>query len=309
MSSAECRNQFSWRRLEGLLNAFLVCMLVLVTGCASTPETQPPQISVQTTEAFSDVDAAVAKATSTFTASRVLVVLDIDNTLLTSQTDLGGDIWYQWQTDRLRQRPAADQKVKCLFEDAIGLLYELAPMQLTDLALPDLIKRWQDQGNTVFALTSRSPRYRTATERELARAGIDLTRASLTDGNGQAPLYREKAAREWSYMQGIMMTTGMNKGEMLSMLLQRTGVDFDAVIFVDDTRKHIDHLSETFEDAGPKALSLFHFTKVEADRERRQGEVLTSMQAEGLARDWQTLNETLLALFPGRSTTDGCLGQ
>ncbi|MCV6038257.1 DUF2608 domain-containing protein, partial [Escherichia coli] len=29
------------------------------------------------------------------------MVFDIDNTLLTSGTRIGGDIWYQWQTDKL----------------------------------------------------------------------------------------------------------------------------------------------------------------------------------------------------------------
>ena len=40
-------------------------------------------------------------------------------------------------------------------------------MKLTEDKLPEIISNWQVLGNTVIALTSRAPKYRPATEREL----------------------------------------------------------------------------------------------------------------------------------------------
>lgn len=205
--------------------------------------------------------------------------------MMTSAGDLGGDIWYQWQRGRLEVTPSDEQKVVCLFEDAISLLCELAPMRLTDASLPAKLRAWQDQGASVFALTSRSPKYRAATERELARLGIDLTRTPLAARGRPAPVLREVADREWSYMQGVMMTTGMNKGAMLTILLRRTGREFSAIVFVDDTWRHVNDVFQALQSSNEVEARLFHFTKIEPDRESACGHVLTEEQAEKMAAD------------------------
>ncbi|MEO0345133.1 MAG: DUF2608 domain-containing protein [Pseudomonadota bacterium] len=282
--------------------------VILVTAGCVTPVPAPESSIEDDTVSFDRIDAVVSTLNDTYGSDEVLVVLDIDNTILTSSVDLGGDFWYQWQRGRLDVQPEPDQKVGCLFEDAIGLLYELGPMRITEASLPDKIRSWQDSGNTVFALTSRSPKYRAATERELIRAGVDLSRAALSPLGGSVPVYRDIADREWSYMQGVMMTTGMNKGKMLRMLLDRTGRDFSAIVFVDDTRRHVDHVFESFEGSDRTAVRVFHFTRIEAAREDAHGAVLTEQQAAKMAADWQRLNAVLNTVFPARTTTAGCLG-
>ena len=94
---------------------------------------------VDTTSNFAVIDSTIVELSQQYDVSEILVVLDIDNTILTSSTDLGGDIWYQWQRGKLNLKPYDDQKVDCLFEDAIGLLYELGTMQLTDSLIPYVI--------------------------------------------------------------------------------------------------------------------------------------------------------------------------
>ena len=289
--------------------ALIVSTILLLAACATTSPGPGTVVVDHETVSFEKIEAAVTAFNRKHGADDVLVVLDIDNTLLTGTVDLGGDIWYQWQRDRLSIRPQPDQKVACLFEDAIGLLYELGPMRLTEETLPETIASWQDQGNTVFALTSRSPKYRAATERELTRLGIDFGRAPLAPKGKAAPVYREKADREWSYMQGIMMTTGMNKGTMLESLLARTGRRFAAIVFVDDTRRHVDDMSAAFRDTDDVEVSIFHFTKIEAERMNDYGNVLTQRQAEKMASDWRKLNTVLNEVFPSRNLPEGCLGR
>ena len=287
------------------LLAFLVSTFLVFAGCATTTP-EPKSIIEDHIVSFDRIDAAITALNEKYVARDVLVVLDIDNTILTSTVDLGGDIWYQWQRGKLKIQPEPDQRVDCLFEDAIGLLYELGPMRLTEESLPDRIRSWQDRGNTVFALTSRSPKYRAATERELTRVGIDFARAPLAPKGMTVPVYREVAEREWSYMQGVMMTTGMNKGTMLKTLLARTGRTFSAILFVDDTRKHVDDVFAAFRASDRTEAQIFHFTKVEAERKAAYGDVLTAQQAEKMDSDWRSLNAVLNEIFPARTLAEGC---
>ena len=177
-------------------------------------------VVVKETTTFKDVAAEVSQLAKQ--GENPLIVVDIDNTLLTSTTDLGGDIWYQWQRGKLDVKPSAEDKVDCLFQDSIGLLYELVPQKTIEADVPELVKSWQDEGLTVFALTSRSPNYRAATERELYRNGFDMTLNPLKEkGSDELPLYKAKPKRDLTYIDGVMMTTGMNKGKMLQFMLDK----------------------------------------------------------------------------------------
>ena len=264
----------------------------------------------QEIDSFKDVIKTVEAQNKLHGVKNVLVVLDIDNNILTSDSDLGGDIWYQWQRGKLPVKATKAQKVPCLFQDSIGLLYELNTMRLIEKETPSIIKGWQEKGNTVIALTSRSPVYRAATERELARLNIDFDASSLKEKSATtSPVYREVLKRPTSYMQGVFMTTGQNKGEMIKYLLDKTSQKFDAIVFVDDSQKNITNVSKAFKNTKKLDTYVFHYTKVEEDRIAKNGAVLTQKQADKMASDWTALNKTLNSVFPGRKNNGQCLGK
>ena len=263
-------------------------------------------LKIEVTE-FEQVESKLKSLNQKHGVEQVLVVLDIDNTILTSSVDLGGDVWYQWQRGKLEIKPSDDQKVKCLFEDSIGLLYELLPMNLTEEDLSKRISNWQKNGNTLMALTSRAPKYRAATERELAAANVDLEKTALAPKNGQIPIYREMKGRELSYMKGIMMTSGMNKGDMLEHILNKTNRSFKAIIFVDDSKKNIDNLYKKFKDSQNLEMYIYHYTRVEEARKEKHGSVITSNQVKKMDDDWKKLNKVLNEIFPERNIGDACL--
>lgn len=62
-------------------------------------------------------------------------------------------------------------------------------MKLTDKDLSGIISNWQKSGNTVMALTSRAPKYRAATERELENKKIKFELAALTPVGEEVPTY------------------------------------------------------------------------------------------------------------------------
>ncbi|MGV6853123.1 MAG: DUF2608 domain-containing protein [bacterium] len=286
---------------------FTVTVLTVLLSACVKPDIIHYQVNVKDTNSFSGVQYEIAKLDEQYKPDDVLIVLDIDNTLLTSATDLGGDVWYQWQRGKLDIKPTSTQKVDCLFEDSIGLLYELGPMKLTDQKLPEMIKSWQGSGHPVIALTSRAPKYRAATERELNRNGINFETSAVAAKGKRAPVFRENLKREMSYMKGIMMTTGMNKGKMLSYLLNKTDRHYKWIIFVDDSNKNIKAMSEQFTQLANQNVSIFHFTQVERERIKENGSVLTQSQANKMDSDWKKLNSTLLEIFPARHRQQGCL--
>ena len=181
-------------------------------------------------------------------------------------------------------------------------------MDLTDAMIPGYIKKWQEEKITVFALTSRSPDYRSATERELLRNGIDLSKSPLKTIEGTTPFYEYELDRPMSYQDGIMMTTGMDKGKMLSHILGRTGLSFKAIMFVDDSEKNIDAVREEFIEDKDIDLSLFRYDKVITDRKLANGGViLTKEQAEKMTQDWNLLNNTINSIFTGRYVNGECV--
>ncbi|WP_299073144.1 DUF2608 domain-containing protein [uncultured Paraglaciecola sp.] len=297
--------------LPFFFTAFLVSSCAAVSSDDESAVISPSHVAKRIvkieTNAYAEIVSDTASLSAQYGTENVLVVLDIDNTILTSTTDLGSDLWYQWQRGKLDIKPTAAQQVACLFEDSIGLLYELAPMRLTEKNINQTISNWQTAGHTVVALTSRAPKYRAATERELTRNQVDLTASALVPVGQYSMLFREIKGREISYMQGVMMTSGLNKGEMLQHLLDKTQRTFSAIVFVDDSKKNIDNIYNAYQNTQNLDMHIYHYTRVEDEREKQFGHVLTQDQADNMAEQWQQLNRTLQHIFPARNLEQGCL--
>jgi len=289
------------------IHFFSIALLgILGLGLVAPSSLPTAEIKIKSTYEYAEIDHEIRSIQKEFDDDRILVVLDIDNTILTSQTDLGSDIWYEWQSGKLDLKPTPEQKVPCLFEDAIGLLFELGRMDLVEPELPAYIRNWQESGIAIMALTSRDPRYRSATERELSRNGVDLDINPLTLYDGEKALFRYEMEREVSYMKGIMMTTGQNKGIMLQDILERTGSEFDHIIFVDDTERNIENMYDIWKDSGID-MRIYHYERILMERrEANGGSILTEEQAWKMHEDWMLLQEILTDLFPGR-LEDPCM--
>ncbi len=196
----------------------ILLVLALLTACAGTPVTHAPTSHARESQVTDINDLAqVATTLAANGTRRTLLVLDIDDTLLTSQGFFGSDKWYEWQ----KHLPATDPaKVSCLF-DVISLNYETGTQQPTQPDGPALINALP--GDKLM-LTSRNLLYRGGTLRTLHDAGYALPTplAGQTEGRSwrwrKAPDARES---EVGYDQGIFMTAGQDKGLVLLNLLGR----------------------------------------------------------------------------------------
>ncbi len=257
---------------------------LLLTACASTaPRTALPVASE--VRAITDL-AAVAPALGESRA-RTLLVLDIDDTLLTSSHFFGSDRWYEWQTTL----PAGDPgKVPCLF-DVIALNYEAGTQRPTQPDGPALINALP--GDKLL-LTSRSAFYRGGTLRTLRDAGYALPAMLGGRSEGRSWDFRKSPdARPVRvvYDQGLFMTTGQDKGKVLLDLLQHLHLRYERVLLVDDGRRNLDNMRDALRAAGVSYLGLY-YTRV--DKTVRAADVEAGRAGW---RNWRTL---LAANYPLR---------
>lgn len=267
------------------MSRMLPLLLVsLLAGCAGQ-SVRPAGAAASEVRAIDDL-ARIAPALAE-SRERTLLVLDIDDTLLTSTGFFGSDTWYEWQ----KTLPADDPgKVPCLF-DVISLNYEAGSQQPTQADGPALIDAIAIDK---LLLTSRNPLYRGGTLRTLREAGYDLP----------APLDGRAEGRSWdfrkvpdakpvrvAYDQGLFMSSGQDKGLVLLDLLQRLDRHYARVVLVDDGKKNIDNMQASLAKAGIAYLGL-HYTRVDK-RIRPQ-------EADAGRTGWQAWRTLLGALYPQR---------
>jgi hypothetical protein len=177
----------------------------------------------------------------------VLVVFDIDNTILAMEQGLGADQWYEWQKSLANDDQCHPQNVGNRFA-VQGALYYASAMRATQDDAARQVKTIQDSGLPVIVLTSRGPDFRLQTFRELRRNGFSFTHHAIGPPGGFdksfIPVDNGRMSR---YEDGVFMTAGQHKGQMLLALLQKTGTPLPAVIvIIDDKQKNLDAVKETF---------------------------------------------------------------
>lgn len=230
-------------------------LLVLAAGLlTAAAEARPVHRPLPAGRVTDDLGVPVAEALrAAARGRRVLVVFDIDNTLLTTPQDLGGDSWYVWKRGQDDRKAAGD-----LLRDD-GALLALSGMRPTQPDMAALIARLQAKGVAVYALSARGPDLRGATERVLSAAGVDLSRAPecgpplcIKRGRlGAAQIHAAGVRVGWpvtgpfrpvTVSDGVMLVAGQDKGLMLDLLLHSLPTRYDDVWFVDDTPENIDHV-------------------------------------------------------------------
>lgn len=260
-------------------------LVVLLTACAgqATRPSATPESDVRASRDLADIAPALAESGS----RRTLLVLDIDDTLLTSDGFFGSDTWYEWQ----KTLPAGDPgKVPCLF-DVISLNYETGGQRATQPDGPALVNALQVDK---VLLTSRNPLYRGGTLRTLRDAGYALPAPLAGQADGSSWDFRkapDAAPVRVTYDQGVYMTTGQDKGLALLALLRRLHLHYDRVVLVDDGSRNIDNMRNALRDAGVDYLGL-HYQRVDKS--------VDEAEAEAGRAGWQAWRRLLAEVYPQR---------
>lgn len=186
-------------------------------------------------------------------AANVLLVLDLDNTLLASERELGSDQWFEWQ----RSLAAGDsRRVAPDFEGLIEeqtLLHRQGSMRLTEPGLPRRLRELQDRGVRALVLTARGADVSLSTLRELDRQDLDFRLSAPGPVGGWRDVFRPwPGARAALYWRGVYMVAGQDKGRALRVLLERLDAHPAAIVFVDDKAKNVAEFADDFTGVTPE---------------------------------------------------------
>lgn len=289
------------------------CALVALSLSALTPFAWA--LELRPTKDFRDVAAAVERFADQYGPEHVLLVLDIDNTLMSMNNDLGSDHWFEWQSYLLKHEPDSPYLVADTFDgllDVQGILYNLGHMHPPQPDLPEIIQGVQKRGISTIILTSRGPEFRVATERELKRNGYDLAANALQvrgvpggtylaydpedpESDGLLPkevrLLDLKDPRPVSYENGVFMTAGQHKGIMLLTLLHHAKPEIKAIVYADDNVRHVGNVFSSAVDRNLDA-AVFQYQREDPIVQR-----FNYGSKDDVTRRWHRLRDTLQSVF------------
>ena len=272
--------------MKVLANRFITVQLValLLSACAATPPPQHQNLRAETDDLAMVTSWALTMA-DTFGRENLLVVFDIDNTLLAMEQGLGSDQWYYWQKSLAEEQPCSDLLVPNRFA-VQGAVFFASAMRPTQADAAEQLRAIQDAGIRVIAVTSRGTEYQLQTFRELRRHDMSFWPTSLPPRRGWPETFVPQGAeRPTLYQDGVFLTSGQHKGVMLDALLRMTGTPRPGIILIaDDKRENLEAMMETFDGTG---------TSVHAWRYTREDANVAAFDGDKAALQWRTLEPAL----------------
>jgi len=237
---------------------------LFLTACTANQPMQDSDGLIQAldmdTSDLADVTADVFQLLEKTDKENILVVFDIDNTILAMEQGLGSDQWYDWQKDLAEQDPCSPKNVGDRFA-AQGAMYSVSAMRPTQEDAAIQVKTIQGLGVSVISLTSRGMDFELQTFRELRRNDFSFSYSAFgPDGGYAEPFLPVENGRLSLYEDGVFLTAGQHKGQMLYALLEKTATRMPAVIVIaDDKLKNLDAMKETF-SALNVPVHAWHYT-------------------------------------------------
>ena len=263
---------------------------------------------------FKDIGQKITNLGLKYGDASVLVVLDADYTLLTAADDFGGDVWWDWQYELLKNRPNSPYLVgknvdQIVFYETI--IQSFVKNYPTEKKIPMIIERFQGEGVKTIVLTGRYPDTRNLLERQLSKVGFDFGKYSFSHGfPGEYLPYDIKAPEKYgltsedvkefnlnppkgiSFFNGIAMTADGNKGVILKTLLFKTGKKFKAIVFVDDNKRNVDDVYNVFKNNSTVDIVSIRYSYDDAIKRQFQ-----ESNKSNVIRQWKELKATLDSVF------------
>ena len=281
--------------------AGLAALILFLSACAGAlppkptdlQPIEPPQNMLGSTDDLGLVADVALQMADRYGNDKVLVVLDLDNTLLAMEQDLGSDQWYYWQAALRDDEPCSPATVNDLLA-VQGALFYASAMRPTHPNAAAQVRRMQNAGLQVIVLTSRGPQYRLATFRELRRNGFSFWSSALPPQRGyREDFMPEGGERPVRYEDGVYLTAGQNKGAMLKALLAKTGQPTPTLIIIaDDKDDNLRDVQTSFSWSGT-AVHGWRYTVEDAAVEAFDGAAATAQ--------WD-------ALWPALQQMEGVVG-
>ncbi|MEE8424188.1 MAG: DUF2608 domain-containing protein [Elusimicrobiota bacterium] len=171
----------------------------------------------------------------------VLVVFDLDDTLLATAQDFPSSRWLLRELSvlhscRPKLSPALLETRRQALLRVAGRARDASAWRLVPENGSRKIRELQDRGVRAVIITSRSSADQADTFRALRSMDIDMSRNPI----GQD--FDKTFKRATSYRNGVYFTSGQSRGQMLGTLLKQAGCALDAVLLIDDQGEHVNEV-------------------------------------------------------------------
>jgi FMN phosphatase YigB (HAD superfamily) len=167
----------------------------------------------------------------------VMVVCDLDNTLIELDHHRGNDQWFSAMLEYAQQQGYTLHDAVRIVLPRYFELQKTYPLKLIEDGTIHLIEYLQRSGRKVMALTSRSLPLKERTVDQLARLGITFSKMIEHDESGLHGL-------EARYAHGVLFCGSENKGKVLMTFFKQYEHAPKKIIFVDDKHKYLDAVRE-----------------------------------------------------------------
>lgn len=225
-------------------------------------------------------------------AENVLVVFDIDHTLLTTVGDLGSSYWFGWQSELIKTPEKEADQLFDTFPELVSKtanLFCAVQMRPVEKTTNEFYAGVQKAKFPMFVLTARSSEMRETTERDLLenhftfpspvlgkeikewKVGKDAFIGDLTPEEIKAS--KLESPTPVSYLHGIMMANGQDKGALIRAFLVQNNLKdkIKAVILIDDSKSNVDNLDRNFANVSIDATSVHYLNEKERFDEFKAG--------------------------------------
>jgi len=266
------------------------CLLFSLAGlvaCVSeSPKNGPTQVTIDQIDDLERVTVAAQELARRYARDDLLVVFDLDNTLLAMRTPLGSDQWYDWQRV-LESANSCDPQLVADRLAAQGALFHVGAMRPTQTDVAEQIRGLQSDGFATMIVTARGHDFRLPTFRELRRNGLNFRDSTIGPVGGIDNSYTPPdAKRPVRFEDGVYMLAGQDKGKMLLALFDRLMLDRPAaVVFVDDKAKNVEAMYQALLSAKITG-KLFLYNR----------EPITDFPSAAASADWRALEPALLQI-------------
>jgi hypothetical protein len=181
-----------------------------------------------------------------------LLILDIDDTLLIPVQMLGSDAWFQYRWQLYRQTDGDEKKALDKSLAVWEAVRHLTKMEIVEPGTESVVQNLQMRGIAIMGLTTQGLALATRTSQQLLEERIDL---SLTAPSSEDH-YVQVGGHGVLYRNGILFTSGTDKGEAFFRLCEAMQYHPKKILFVNDKKSHLMELETAAQKRSVEFLGL-----------------------------------------------------
>lgn len=184
-------------------------------------------------------------------SDKVLVVCDIDNTLLKSKGHFGGVAWGEYWIGQLTNQGLVTEEILKLESHIWRSVQHCIQVELIDPKTAEVLNEIKKRNSLVMALTARSPAEANFTHGQLESNGLNFAENHLPSQ------ILNVGDREALYEKGILFATMLNKkSKVLFTFLDHHGIDPECIVFIDDKAHHVEEMMAACKGRGVKFIGI-----------------------------------------------------